>query len=159
MVCAFEDGKAKNQVQFVNSVIKEKDWASLGVGDIIVDSAADESCWPVGQGDAYPTKESRRKMLLRIANGGDMQHYGEEEVISRYDGGESKDPIGLKFQVTDVRKLCSQVGGEGEQSRFGRRGRGEFHYEQGHKGEDLGQEGGAFVIEAHFVKRVFAVQV
>ena len=69
----FEDGKAKNRVQFVNSVIKEEDWASLGVGDIIVDSAADESCWPVGQGDAFPTMESRRKMLLRTANGGDMQ--------------------------------------------------------------------------------------
>ena len=68
VVCDFEEGKAKNRVQFVNSVIKEEDWASLGVGDIIVDSTADESCWPV------------------------------------YDGGESKDPIGLKFQVTDVRK-------------------------------------------------------
>ena len=48
MVCDFEDGKAKNRVQFVNSVIKEEDWASLGDGDIIVDSAADESCWPAG---------------------------------------------------------------------------------------------------------------
>ena len=46
VVCDFEDGKAKNRVQFVNSVIKEEDWASLGVGDIIVESAADESCWP-----------------------------------------------------------------------------------------------------------------
>ena len=68
----FEDGKAKNLVQFVNSVISEEDWASLGVGNIIVDSAADESWWPVGQGDAFPTKESRRKMLLRTADGGDM---------------------------------------------------------------------------------------
>ena len=59
---------------------------------------------PVGQGDAFPTKESRRKMLLRTANGGDMQHYGEKEVTFKYDGGENKDPIGLKFQVTDVRK-------------------------------------------------------
>ena len=53
-----------------------------------------------------------------------MQHYGEKEVTFKFDGGESKDPIGLKFQVTDVRKAfagCSQVGGEGEQSRFGRR--------------------------------------
>ena len=38
------------------------------------------------------------------ANGGDMQHYGEKEVTFKYDGGENKDPIGLKFQVTDVRK-------------------------------------------------------
>ena len=27
----------------------------------------------------------------------------------KYDGGESKDPIGLKFQVTDVRKLVLAV--------------------------------------------------
>ena len=26
VVCDFEDGKAKNRVQFVNSVIKEEDW-------------------------------------------------------------------------------------------------------------------------------------
>ena len=102
--CGFEDGKAKDRVHFVNSENKEEDWASLGVGDIIVDSAAYESCWPVGQGDAFPTKESRRKMLLRTANGGEMQHYGEKEVTFKYDGGENKDPIGLKFHVTDVRK-------------------------------------------------------
>ena len=50
VVCDFEDGKAKNRVQFVTSMIEEEDWASLGVGDIIVDSAADESFWPAGQG-------------------------------------------------------------------------------------------------------------
>ena len=33
-----------------------------------------------------------------------MQHYGEKQVTFKYDGGESKDPIGLMFQVTDVRK-------------------------------------------------------
>ena len=101
--CGFEGGKAKEPVQFVNSVNQEEGWASLVVGDIIVDSAADESCWPVGQGDAFSTKGSRKKMLLRTANGGDMQHYGEKEVTFKYDGGENKDPIGLKFQVTDVR--------------------------------------------------------
>ena len=77
---------------------------SLGKGDIIVDSAADESCWPVGQGDAFPTKAASRKMILRTANGGDMEHYGEKEVIFKYGGGDDKDPVGLKFQVTDVRK-------------------------------------------------------
>ena len=42
--CGFEGGKAKERVQFVNSVNKEEGWASLGVGDITVDSEADESC-------------------------------------------------------------------------------------------------------------------
>ena len=31
-------------------------------------------------------------------------HYGEKEVTFKYDGCENKDPTGLKFQVTDVRK-------------------------------------------------------
>ena len=155
VVCDFEDGKAKNRVQFVNSVIKEEDWASLGVGDIIVDSAADESCWPVGQGDAFPTKESRRKMLLRTANGGDMQHCGEKEVTFKYDGGESKDRIGLKFQVTDVRKPLLAVrrlvekgnkvvlAGDDEES---------FIMNKATKVKiPVRKKGGAFVIEAHFV--------
>ena len=60
-LCDFGDGKAKNRVQFVNSVIKEEDWASLGVGDIIVDSAADESCWSVGQGDAFRRRKAGRR--------------------------------------------------------------------------------------------------
>ena len=36
--------KMRDQVRFVNAVSKKHGWASLGVGDIIVDSAADESC-------------------------------------------------------------------------------------------------------------------
>ena len=39
----------------------KKSWESLGVGDILVDPAADESCWPQGQGDAFSTKPSKRK--------------------------------------------------------------------------------------------------
>ena len=47
-----------------------------------------------------------------------MQHHGEKELTFKFDDGENKDPIGLKFQVSDVRK---PFGGEGEQSRVGRR--------------------------------------
>ena len=76
----------------------------FGRGDIIVDSAADESCWPVGQGDAFPTVASKRELKLRTANGGEMRHYGEKQVTFRYSGGEGRDPVGLRFQVTDVRR-------------------------------------------------------
>ena len=86
----FEDSKAKEREQFVNSVNKDEGWLSLGVGGIVVDSAADESCWPVERGEAFPTKESPRKVLLKIANGGDMQHYGLQEVFFKYSGSESK---------------------------------------------------------------------
>ena len=163
-VCDFEDGEAKNRVHFVNSVMMEEDWASLGVGDIILDSAVDESCWPVGQGDAFPTKvKARRKMLLRTANGGDMQHSRRERGnLSSTDGGESKDPIGPKFQVTDVRKPLLAVrrlvlkgnkvvlAGDDEES---------FIMDKATKVKiPVKKKGGAFVIEAHFVKRVFAGQ-
>ena len=54
----------------------EDDWFSLGVGDIVVDSAADESRWPKG-----------------TANGGEMRHYGEKEVT--FQQGESNGIVGL----------------------------------------------------------------
>ena len=103
-----ENERIREKVSFVNAVGQDGGWASLGKGDIIVDSAADESCWPIGPGEAFPTKEASRKMILRTANGGDMEHYGEKEVIFKYGGGEEKDPVGLKFQVTD---RCWQSGG------------------------------------------------
>ena len=149
----------REKVHFVNSVGEDKDWASLGKGDIIVDSAADESCWPVGQGDAYPTKEASRKMVLRTANGGDMEHYGEKEIFMKYDGGEERDPVGLRFQVTDVRKPLLAVrrlvergnkvvlaGGE-EESYI-------MNVATGVK-IPIKKKGGSFVIEAHFVTKGF----
>ena len=63
-------------VKYVRAVHQGHEWLSLGKGDIVVDSAADESCWPAGQGDAFPTKPSARRMLLKTANGGEMTHYG-----------------------------------------------------------------------------------
>ena len=51
--CVSEVGKAKERVQFVNSVNKKDGWTILGVGDIIVDTAADESCWLFGVGRCF----------------------------------------------------------------------------------------------------------
>ena len=151
--------RIREKVHFVNSVGEDKDWTSLGKGDIIVDSAADESCWPVGQGDAYPTKEASRKMVLRTANGGDMEHYGEKEIFIKYGGGEGKDPVGLRFQVTDVRKPLLAVrrlvekgnkvvlaGGENESY---------IMNEATGVKIPIKKKGGSFVIEAHFVTKGF----
>ena len=73
----------------------KKSWARLGVGEIVVDSAADESCWPKGQGDAFSTKPSKKNIVLKTANGGEMGHYGEKEVTFRT--GTDVDVVGLKF--------------------------------------------------------------
>ena len=157
-----EQERIREEVFFVNAVGQDGGWSSLGKGDIIVDSAADESCWPVGQGDAFPTKAASRKMILRTANGGDMEHYGEKEVIFKYEGGETADPVGLKFQVTDVRKPLLAVrrlvekgnkvvlaGGDGESY---------IMNEATGVKIPIKKKGGSFVIEAHFVSRVFAGQ-
>ena len=50
----------------------KKSWASLGVGDNVVESAADESCWPKDVGGAFKTKPSVKNILLRTASGGEM---------------------------------------------------------------------------------------
>ena len=99
--------KKKDEVMEIRTVDgkpkpKEKKWASLGVGDIVVDSAADESCWPKDQGGAFETRPSTKNIVLRTANGGEMGHYGEKEITIR--SGESEEVMGLRFQVTDVRK-------------------------------------------------------
>ena len=157
-----ENEKIREKVSFVNAVSHDTEWASLGKGDIIVDSAADESCWPKEEGDAYPTKTASRKMVLRTANGGDMQHYGEKEVLFKYEGGECRDPVGLKFQVTDVRKPLLAVrrlvekgnkvvlaGGDGESYIL--------NEPTGVK-IPIKKKGGSFVIEAHFVLKGFQRQ-
>ena len=154
--------KIQEEVVFVQTVDRSETMVSLGVGDIIVDSAADESCWPVGLGDAYPTKTSSRAMRLKTANGGDMQHYGEKEVLFKYEGGEKRDPIGIRFQVTDVRKPLLAVrrlvekgnmvvlAGEGEESYIMNR--------ETKVKIPVKKKGGSFVIEAHFVKQGFMGQ-
>ena len=152
--------KLREEVQYVQAVSKDDGWLSLGVGDIIVDSAADESCWPAGQGDAFPTVPSSKRMILKTANGGDMGHYGQKEVLFKCGGIEGKEPMGLTFQVTDVRKPLLAVrrlvekgnkvvlaGGEGES----------YIYNEVSKIKvPIKKKGGSFVIEAHFVKRVEA---
>ena len=102
-------------------------------------------------------------MLLKTANGGDMQHYGEKEVTFKYNGGESKDPIGLKSSrsLTSVSLCCLSAG-------WWRRGTKSCWQETTKKSYIMNKatkvkipvkkKGGAFVIGAHFVKQVFAWQ-
>ena len=62
-------------------------------------------------------------MFLKIANGRGMQHYGLQEVFFKCNGSESKDLIGLKFQVIDVRKLLLVVRRLMEKASLGNRQR------------------------------------
>ena len=149
--------KMKDEVSYVCAVGNKDELMDLGVGDIVVDSAADESCWPVGHGDAFPTRKSSRTLRLRTANGADMIHYGEKEITFKYKGGENKEAVGIKFQVTDVKKpllavrrlvekgcTVTMANGEGESFIMNNESKVKI---------PIVKKGGSFVIEARFVKK------
>ena len=153
-VRAGDDEQQPAEEAEVRAVAGARAEVHFGRGDIIVDSAADESCWPVGQGDAFPTVESGRALKLRTANGGEMRHYGEKRVTFRYPGGEGRDPVGLKFQVTDVKRPLLAV------RRLVEKGNTVVMSEKGSYIENkttriripMVKKAGSFVIEAQFVK-------
>ena len=142
------------KVHFVRAVGKGDGLTHLGVGDIIVDSAAGESRWPAGHGDAFPTQQTARTLKLRTANGGEMQHYGEKHITFKHKDGIN--PVGLKFQVTDVRKPLLAV------RRLVERGNtvvladeGGESYVRTAAGQKIPvvKKGGSFVIEADFAQK------
>ncbi len=55
--------------------------------------------------ETFKTKPSSRKIILKTASGGEVGHYGERDIIFK----NGDDLVGLKFQVTDVRKLLFAV--------------------------------------------------
>jgi hypothetical protein len=153
--------KKPREVMEIRAVEKEPvkkptKWASLGVGEIAVDSAADESCWPKDLGGAFETKPSTKNILLRTANGGEMGHYGEKEITFR--SGASEDVIGLRFQVTDVKKPLLAVRRLVERGNVVSFGPGpNDNYIQNietSKKIPMEKRGGSFVIQAHFVKEM-----
>ena len=82
-------------------------WKSLGDGEITIDSAADESCWPANLCGEFAVKASKRNLRLKAANGSDMLHDGEKNVTFR--DKESGETLGMTFQVTEVRKPLAAV--------------------------------------------------
>jgi hypothetical protein len=146
----------KGEVSFVCAVGNKDELVNLGVGDIVIDSAADESCWPVGQGDAYPTLRSNRVLKLRTANGGEMVHYGQKDVMIKYKGGEAKDPIGMRFQVTDVKKPLLAVRRLVEKGNIvvlsNVEGESYIMNKEAKVRIPVVKKGGSFVVEAQFVK-------
>ncbi len=78
---------------------KEKDinkvWADLRIGEITVDSVADQSCWPKDFGGAFETRPSKKSITLKTANGGEMGHYGEKKVT--FKDKVNGDIVGLNF--------------------------------------------------------------
>ena len=159
--CCNPKGKTRPQkrrtyhVMAVQEEKKKKDeWLDLGMGEITVDSAAEESCWPKDLGGAFETVPSKRNLVLKTANGGEMKHYGEKQVTFR--GPLAEDIIGLKFQVTDVRKPLLSVRrltDKGNTVQFSEEP-GECYILNKATGKKIPMErrGAPFIIKANFVK-------
>ena len=108
------------------------------------------------QGGAFETKPSRRNLVLKTANGAEMRHYGEKEITIK--GSSDGEVVGLKFQVTDVKRPLLAVrrlvekrsvvmfGPEPHQTYI-------LHVASGMR-IPMERRGGTFVIKAHFVKEL-----
>ena len=97
-----------------------------------------------------------RNIVLKTVNGGEMGHHGEKEVT--FKSGMDADIVGLKFQVTDVRKPLLAVRRLVEKGNVvisgPEFGQGYIHNVQSGKKIMMEKKGGAFVIKAHFVKDI-----
>jgi hypothetical protein len=103
--CAGPPGLCSHEVKGINAV--EASWKKLGMTDITIDSAAEESVCPKEWATAFGSRPSERKMRFINASGGEMGHYGER-VASFRTMGESA-IMSLTFQISDVQKPLAAV--------------------------------------------------
>ena len=74
-----------------------------------MDSAAEESVWPVIAKDGFQMRAlgDRQPLKFIAANGSGMKHYGSKKVTFKADGDDAI--AGMDCQVTDVRKPLAAV--------------------------------------------------
>ena len=154
-----EDDEEARHVRAVDSWVCEasanwkadkKSWARLGVGEMVADSAADEPCWPKGQGDAFSTKPSKKNIVLKIAK-------WRRDWSLRREGGHLQDPDRCRCRWLEIPgDGCEETpsggeeaGGEGQRGdvRAGARQNFIQHVQTGKK-IPMEKRGGAFVIKA-----------
>jgi hypothetical protein len=85
----------------------EAGWQKIGMGEITIDSAAEESVCPRAWAEAFGTKPVNKKMRFINASGGEMGHYGERTASFRTVGEAAI--MSLTFQVSDVQKPLAAV--------------------------------------------------
>jgi hypothetical protein len=89
----------------INAV--EAGWHRIGMEEITIDSAAEESVCPKAWAEAFGTKSVGKKMRFINASGGEMGHYGERTANFRTVGESAI--MSLTFQVSDVQKPLAAV--------------------------------------------------
>ena len=112
-----------------------------------------------GPGRCFSDKAERKEMLLKTANGGEMTHYGQKELTFNHDG--NADVVGLTFQVTDVKKPLLAVRRLVERGNKvvlpANEGESYIQHIETQTTVPVRKKGGSFVIEAHFVQKMMAM--
>ena len=142
---------------WIQGVEKDGSWENVGTAEIVIDSAADESVCPWTWGKAFKIKQipENKKIKLRSANGGRIEHYGEK-VVS-FKTGDQEDVKGMKFQVCDVQRPLAAVWRIVEQGnlvQFGPRAEDNYIWDpQKQEKIMMRRKGRSFVVDADMVRR------
>jgi hypothetical protein len=137
----------------INAV--EAGWRKIGMDEITIDSAAEESVCPRNWAAAFGTREAGRKLKFINASGGEMGHYGER-VASFRTMGESA-VMSLTFQVSDVQKPLAavrRISEKGNKVVFGPKG-ADNYIENVATGKriQMVKKGGSYVVPAELIMK------
>ena len=132
----------------------------MGIGEICIDSAAEESVCPenwekgFGTGKIAPGKE----MKFRNASGGKMNHYGSRAVTFKAEDAKEGTMMGMEFQVSDVKKplvAVWRIAEKGNIVQFGPTNKDCF-VQNIASGEKVGlrKKGGSYVMAVEFMKKL-----
>ena len=161
-----EEGAADEQNQgsaFIGTVtsgdgVRSGRWRKLGKGEIVVDSAAEESVCPVEWEKGFEVKAGWRKINLRNASGGKIEHYGSKRVTFKPKGAEDGNRVmGLEFQASGVRKPLAavwRIAEKGNIVQFGPREGDNFikNIETEEK-IMMKKRGGSYIMEVEFMRK------
>ena len=142
---------------FIGNVEKGR-WRGVGKGEIVIDSAAEESVCPRGWEEEFEMKGlgNKRALNLRNASGGVIEHYGSRGVTFRTEEGEGE-VMGMEFQVSGVKKPLAavwRIAEAGNLVQFGPKP-GDNFIQNVRTGKRVGlrKKGGSYVLGVEFVKK------
>ncbi len=104
----------------INKVESEAKWVSTGVGEIIIDSTAEESVCPREWGKQYPMRGPAKWLNFTNARGGHMKHYGERRTTFRAgkEGpvlGMVQKPLAAVWRIADKgNRVCVRARARGQ---------------------------------------------
>ena len=133
-------------------------WVKIRMGEVTVDSAAEESVCPVGWCEEYELQPKVGRALRFVtANGAEMKHYGSRKPKFQPKAGSTKDQtVEIEFQVCDVTKplvAVRRLEEMGNKVHFGPKV--EDNYIEKSTGEwiQMRKKNGSYVIDVDFVLR------